>query len=271
MQAMSEFHDLSEVALNAEGKSWGNLGYWSDGDSYSDACRSLATLLGNSSALDSGSTVLDVGFGCGDQLLLWLSEFQVRSVAGVNYSHSQTRWAQQRGKASPYSERLDLLQGDVDNEELWRQWQESKARINRVLALDCLYHFPCRQRFLRRAAGLLTQGGCLGVTDFVLADGLSQRSLAHRALRWMLKQSRIPEHNLVYRDDYAGQLHEAGFERFEIVDISEQVMQGFWQWSRVRRDIPWHRWLKYEVTGRFLGWAYRKQVLRYCLVVAFRE
>lgn len=266
---MSEFYDLSEIPLNNEGEAWGNLGYWHGAEGYSQACRALAGLLGEHAALDFGCNVLDVGFGCGDQLLLWLSEFQVQSITGVNYSHSQTRQARQRLLDSHYGERADLVEGDVDDAALWHQWRERQLRVDRVLALDCLYHFPCRQAFWTRAAEVLNPNGRIAMTDFMLAGTHKRDSLAHRALQWMLKQSRIPEHNLVYREQYIAQLQQSGFSNVEVVDISEPVMQGFWCWTR-RRQLPWRRWLKYEVTGRFLHWAYRKQVLRYCLVVATR-
>lgn len=267
---MSEFYDLAEVPLNRGGQTWGNLGYWQDLDNYSDACRALAQLLGDAADLNSSSTVLDAGFGCGDQLLLWLSEFQVPAITGVNYSSSQTLRAQQHLQCSSYQSRADVRQADVDDAGLWRQWLDDGLRVDRVVALDCLYHFPSRERFWQRSATVLSERGRIAMTDLMLADTHKRTSLAHHALRWMFKQSKIPEGNVVHCQQYIEQLKAAGFSDVEVLDISDEVMQGFWRWTR-RRRLPWRRWIKYEVTGRFLNWAYRKQVLRYCVVVATRS
>ena len=77
-----EFHDLQELSLNVDIQtgallgSWGNLGYWfrDDGsviEHYSEAAKQLAYQLAMFSQLQSKHNVLDVGFGCGDQLIYW--------------------------------------------------------------------------------------------------------------------------------------------------------------------------------------------------------
>jgi len=58
---MAEFHDLAELALNRDGQSWGNLGYWQTAEDYSAACRDLAVLLGEKASLSSHSAVFDAG------------------------------------------------------------------------------------------------------------------------------------------------------------------------------------------------------------------
>lgn len=269
---MAEFHDLAELALNRDNQSWGNLGYWKSETEYSDACRALALLLGEQAGLDSQSKVFDAGFGCGDQLLLWLTHFRVAEVRGVNLSCSQTAYA--RGKLSEAGfEATAIVQGDINDSETWHATLDGN-RPSHVLALDCAYHFPSRLAFVTLAHQHLASAGRIALTDFMLSDRRRTGSITHQLLRWMLRRSHIAEANIVHRSRYLDQLRTAGFEEVKIIDISEHVMTGF---ARFVRSFPasakagWQARLKYAVTGRFLQWAYRRSILRYCLISATKS
>ena len=263
---MAEFHDLSELALNREGQSWGNLGYWQSATDYSDACRALATMLGEQAGLAHRSVVFDAGFGCGDQLLLWLEYFGVSRICGVNLSHSQTGHAKSLLASKDQNEAADaIIQGDINDPDIWSVTLNGE-RPSHVLALDCAYHFPSRPGFLVLAHQHLAPDGRLALTDFLLADQHRARGLRHWILRWMLKHSHIEETNIVHENVYRHQLLQAGYVEIRIDDISEYVMPHF---STGRgRKLPWTAWLKYVVTSRFLQWAHHRSVLRYCSIDA---
>lgn len=275
---MAEFHDLAELALNRDGQSWGNLGYWENAEDYSDACRALALLLGEQAGLDRRSLVFDAGFGCGDQLLLWRDHFHVGRIRGVNLSHSQTAYARNRlTEAGHPDEAAAIVQGDIGDPEIWRVALDGKEPSH-IVALDCTYHFPDRVAFFHLAQQHLAPAGRLALTDFMLADDHDSSALVHRLLRWMLKCSHIAEANIVHRDRYRRQLRESGFDDIQMIDVSDHVMPGFTRFIRkLRRDNSsagpsrkpgWFGLLKYRVTGRFLEWAYRRSVLRYCVISA---
>jgi len=271
---MAEFHDLAEVALNREGRSWGNLGYWQSETEYSDACRALALLLGEKAGLDHQSVVFDAGFGCGDQLLLWLEHFRVARIRGANLSRSQTEYARAKlTKAGFPAAATAIMQRDINDPEAWTA-ALGENKTSHVLALDCAYHFPDRVAFITLTHQHLAPAGRLGLTDFILSDQHRTGSFTHRLLRWMLKRSQIAEANMVHRDLYLRQLQEAGFSEIGIIDISDHVMPGFARFIRRFREsgklgkLGASRRLKYAVTGRFLQWAYRRSILRYCLISA---
>ncbi|CAO1649193.1 SAM-dependent methyltransferase [Parasphingorhabdus sp. NYA22] len=268
---MAEFHDLAELALNREGQSWGNLGYWQSETEYSDACRAIALLLGEQAGLDRQSVVFDAGFGCGDQLLLWLEHFRVARVRGANLSRIQTAYARTKlAKAGFSAAATAIVQGDINDPEVWRATLD-RNKPSHVLALDCAYHFPDRVAFIALAHKNLAPAGRLALTDFMLSDQHRTGSFTHRLLRWMLKRSHIAEANIVRRDLYLSQLQEAGFGEVRIVDISEHVMPGFARFIRTFRGsgkLGGSGPLKYAVTGRFLQWAHRRSILRYCLISA---
>ncbi len=263
---MSEFHDLAELALNREGESWGNLGYWKNAADYSGACRALALLLGEQACLDHKSVVFDAGFGCGDQLLLWLDHFRVAQIHGANLSCSQTAYAKNLLASNGRPEASGaILQGDINDPDIWSRALDSD-QPSHVLALDCAYHFTSRADFLELAHQHLGPAGELALTDFLLADRHDTNSFAHRLLRWMLKRARISEANIVARDVYLRQLKETGFGQIGITDISEHVMPAFSAGAGKKPGCA--GWIKYTVTSRCLKWAYHRSILRYCVVSA---
>ncbi len=270
---MGEFHDLTELALNRDGEAWGNLGYWTGAGHYSQACRALAAALGNAAGLDRDSVLFDAGFGCGDQLLLWLDQYAVADLCGVNISQSQTRLAQDRLEQSGHQAvAASIMQGDVDRPEDWQRAMAGR-RLSHVLALDCAYHFPDRRRFHARAADNLPTGGVLALTDFIRPDPEPGSGLRQSILRWMLGQSRIAPANIVDRARYVADLAAAGFANVSIRDISAEVMLGFAVGQRsfaaqASRSLPLRSRIKYAVTARFLHWAHAHALLGYVLVIA---
>jgi cyclopropane fatty-acyl-phospholipid synthase-like methyltransferase len=267
---MSEFHDLAELALNREGESWGNLGYWHTATEYSDACRALALLLGEQAGLDRQSVVFDAGFGCGDQLLFWLEHFRVAQVFGANLSRSQTAYAKAKLAKAGFPAATAIEQGDINDPGIWTAALDAD-HPSHVLALDCAYHFPSRVEFFTLAQQHLASAGRLALTDFMLADQHRTGSFTHRLLRWMLKRSHIAEANIVHRETYLRQLLQTGFGDIRITDISEHVMPGFAHSIHTLRQngkLSWSGRVKYNATGRFLEWAYRRSILRYCVISA---
>ena len=286
----SEFYDLSERLLNGGDAYWGNLGYWQAGDDYSTACEGLAHQLANAVNLNQDSRILDAGFGCGDQLLLWLKDYNIQFLCGINYSVSQTVLAKQRLKQFELSQSQasasdNIFQGDVA--DLKNGLAVACKDINTILALDCAYHFPSRKNFfndsfqiLKSSAktnqdnnGINTSTACIGLTDIVLAD--APLSWGKRMLlNIMLSASRIPKDNIVTLAEYQGQLQQAGFDCIASEDISEFVFEPFGNWLKSSKDavhkLRGHRsaGLKYRVTAAFLAWAYRNEVLRYIVISA---
>jgi cyclopropane fatty-acyl-phospholipid synthase-like methyltransferase len=305
----SEFHDLGERVLNSGSHYWGNLGYWQHSDDYSSACRSLAEQLAIELELDENSQIFDAGFGCGDQLLLWLNQYKARSIYGINYSQCQTdlakkRLAQKRlaklspENISPENQSYQLASDNIhygNIEDLCSQSQKQhsqhpldklkhEAIINRVIALDCAYHFPSRERFFSYSQQILTSQGRIGLADIVLSDkklSWCEKSL----LNTMLFLSRIPKQNIIPLHEYQQQLSDHGFIHIHSQNITEHVFMPFAQWLKhykqefyklesaatdAKKGLKQKKsaWLKYDVTARFLAWAYQKNILSFVIVSA---
>jgi ubiquinone/menaquinone biosynthesis C-methylase UbiE len=285
-EPVSEFYDLSERILNTADLYWGNLGYWQEGSDYSTACAHLARSLAEAVDLDQNSEVFDAGFGCGDQLLLWMREYHVEFLCGINYSVSQTELAQQRLQQAGFKESVNnLYQGNITelNHYLDRHLESHTKNINRILALDCAYHFPSRKQFIEDSYRILNASKNngyskkIGFTDIVLANTASGKALPWRKrilLNTMLRLSQIPQKNIITLQEYEQQLHQSGFEQVSSQDISEHVFLPFGHWlvsqeDRIKKSTDKRSiWLKYKITSAFLAWAYNNEILRYVIINA---
>jgi SAM-dependent methyltransferase len=156
-------------------------GYW-DNPAVSDAqaragfaaaaealCRQLLARAG----IRPGERVLDVGCGFGGTIASLNAGWQGLELTGLNLDPRQIARAR----------RLVLPSGD--NRITWVVGDAGAlpcpdASQDVVLAVECIFHFPSRERFLAEAARVLRPGGRLVLSDFVPITPLA---LAWRRLR----------------------------------------------------------------------------------------
>lgn len=288
---IDEFYDLEDLQLNLNPSSfkretsWGNLGYWqlnpqgqietpSDQLSYAHACSELAMQLANLAKLNQLSedhVVLDTGFGCGDQLLVWHARYGVKYLYGINYSQSQTQLALNLVKEHGI-QTYTLKQGDACDD---KQWKPFPRQFDRILALDCIYHFNDKSRYLDTCAGRLKDQGILAISDLLLSKPIAN-PLHGLLLRLICKLSHIPYGNLMTLANYEQNLKALGLELTDSWDVSEHVFIPFGTWlDAFIKDLDKgdnagkkRNWLKYKGTAWFLRWAYNKQILKYYLLQA---
>ncbi|MCG8669884.1 MAG: class I SAM-dependent methyltransferase, partial [Pseudomonadales bacterium] len=137
------FFDSQDILLNIEQThTWGNFGYWENTQRYATACEQLAKKLGTEAKLQAQDHVLDLGFGCGDQLQVWNQHFGVEHIEGWNISQEQYAIALQKH----YDCNVELHCGDFFSKTVYDQ-----AQYDKILALDSAYHFNTRSRFFEFA------------------------------------------------------------------------------------------------------------------------
>ncbi len=281
--AQNEFHDLAELQLNINPitktitSSWGNLGYWQAASHYPQACEQLArevALMGN---LNSTHKMLDTGFGCGDQLLLWIQEFNVKTLYGLNVSHSQTEFAKEKIANASFNINtvceLDAADGCSE-----ASWQALDNDFQRIMALDCIYHFSDKTRYFSLCEKHLAEDGVLVVSDLLLLkDQLSfmQKFL----LKSICALSHIPYKNFKTFDQYQQQLADSGLSITQHKDISQQVFLPFGNWLKtyipsVNNNSSKSKnssWLKYKGVAKFLAWGDKQEIFSYCILKIERK
>jgi ubiquinone/menaquinone biosynthesis C-methylase UbiE len=142
-------------------------GYWSDTSSaagstedFAQAAEGLSRRLCDAAGAGDGMRILDVGCGLGGTLGSLNERFRNVSLVGLNIDSRQLDRA--RAQAKPKSENTmafvtaDACQLPFDSES-----------FDAVLAVECVFHFPSRVKFLKEARRVLRPGRLLALSDFV--------------------------------------------------------------------------------------------------------
>lgn len=115
-------------------------------------------------AMQDGQAVLDAGCGFGGTLAAIADRWQDMQLTGINIDGRQLDIARAQVPEARF------VEGDACALPF------EAATFDRVLAVECIFHFPSRLRFLQEAVRVLKPGGYLALSDFVPASLSNARS-----------------------------------------------------------------------------------------------
>ncbi len=152
------------------GQLWENQvhwGYWEDPKAaegtradYTAAMEAMNGVLFHAGKLTDGQKLLDVGCGFGGTLQQINGAYSDMDLTGLNIDPRQLAAAD--AQITPtYGNTLRWVEGDAC------ELPFEDNSFDRILAVECIFHFPSRQKFLAEAARVLKPGGYLAVSDFV--------------------------------------------------------------------------------------------------------
>lgn len=146
-----------------------------------------------------------------------------------------------------------------------------KGSVDRIFALDCVYHFSSRQKFLEGCANGLRDDGRIVMTDLIFGDNITgfQRLL----MRVVCVLTGASYSNFKIQKDYQQDFIRAGFDDISIQDISTDVfpgLQGFI--GRHRKEMSIYEiagsWTAYLVFARVLKWWWETGAVLFVFVQA---
>jgi microcystin synthetase protein McyJ len=206
---------------------WLNLGYWQRAQSYPDACADLARKLAEAARLGRGDVVLDAGFGFAEQDLLWVREYDVARIVGLNVTKLHVDVAQQRVRSLGLGERLDLRLGSATEIPL------EAGTVDKVVALESAFHFDTRERFFEEAYRVLRPGGRIALADCMPFVGEKPSGLWNR---WGWRRWGVPPANIYDRTAYEQKLAARGFTQIEVESIRQYVFPGMHRYAEQRKQ-----------------------------------
>jgi SAM-dependent methyltransferase len=144
-------------------------GYWADparaicdDDDYAAAADQLTLELCAAAGIASSERVLDAGCGFGGTVALLNERFERMDLKGLNID------ARQLDRARSLVVARDGNAVGFDRGDACRLPYPDSS-FDRILAVECIFHFASREQFFREALRTLRPGGTLTLTDFLPA------------------------------------------------------------------------------------------------------
>lgn len=148
-------------------------GYWDDPGSatldwgeFAAAMDRLDAEVVAAAGIEDGQAVLDAGCGFGGTLASLSAKRPSLKLTGLNIDPRQLKVARVQTPGATF------VEGDACAMPF------PDGAFDRVLAVECIFHFPSRLRFLKEAARVLKPGGRASLSDFVPVGDVRARGLA---------------------------------------------------------------------------------------------
>eukprot|EP00929_Paragymnodinium_shiwhaense_P068822 TRINITY_DN34691_c0_g1_i1.p1 TRINITY_DN34691_c0_g1~~TRINITY_DN34691_c0_g1_i1.p1 ORF type:complete len:1357 (-),score=153.86 TRINITY_DN34691_c0_g1_i1:211-4281(-) len=212
MWALRQQQLAGENSPCTEEKQWMNIGCSKEiangGDrqaaAYASAAENLADMLGQSLQLDETNKLLCCGCGYGEELRYFSQKYRCKAITGLEIDGDFA------GRFSNRDRRVRMLQGAT--EDLAWLFGANPGQFDTAVALDSIYHFSDKSRFIEECGRKLLNVGSIGLTDFV-----AKKPLPHALALALRVFCNI--HSVWSLQGYREALRKSGFEDVEVTEL----------------------------------------------------
>ncbi|KAF9976562.1 hypothetical protein BGZ73_008317 [Actinomortierella ambigua] len=242
-------YGLQHAFLNLEVTGWWfNMGLWPEKSelqqrttrlAFRDACKALVRKVVHGIDINEQSSILDVGFGCGDQDVFMAQQYKPGRITGITIEPIQHHAAEQLVKHSDVGDtKIALYIADASKlPEFLSSHTEvlggapgtkEASFFTHVVSIDSAYHYRTRRQFLENAFQYLHPGGVgrLAMADMVLAKPVPTSAVGQWVFNKVFDAMQIPPTNMKPLAEYRRDLEETGFQDIEIECVEERVFAG---------------------------------------------
>ena len=251
---------------------WQNMGYWEEQSTFREACEKLTRLVAESISLTSNDALLDLGYGCGEEIKYIQNLYSPRLIRGCTSHPRQSQYAKF------LCARTRSIYLETDDAISWcQQYPRTMGGrqvelFDAVVLIDCAYHFKTRRKlFESLATHCLHTGSRVGLADIVLSPSFNAVPLwKQRLMMYVLfPLMSVPIENMKVIADYKADLVDAGFTQIKVRTITANVfspLSGYIRAnSKARQD---RRWLPFLFFSYILQWWCANDLLEYVIVSA---
>lgn len=226
----------------------------------------LVCEVADSIKVESQDSLLDFGYGCGEEIKFLQQKYSPRSINGC------TSHALQNEIANELCAGLDSVSLDCADALEWvRSFQG--PRFDCAIVVDAVYHFKTRKQFLQYLCRkCLNPGGRVALADIVLSDSFKlstsfiQRLGLSHPLFWVFKCLSVPAANMLTQSEYIAMLQSIGYRDVSIRIVTANVFPGLATYIE-NRTVD-YRWSGFYIFAKLLRWWTRNRYLEYVIVSA---
>lgn len=248
-----------------------NWGYWETEtdkvpDTRAEASLNLLMQVVRKAKIRKEHYVLDVGCGLGATSFETFRISECQKIIGIDMCCPEIEYA--RKTFEDYRDNVEFKCMNAT------QLEFDSETFDRVMGIECAFHFKTRELFLKQTKRVLKTDGKLILTDWIKGD-TGEGKFASFFANLVLTYWNIPPKNIVNKKQYKIILEQNGFKNIEVYSIAQHVIPPYIKYIQskkgnreLRGSMGKFDTMLYSIMLTVVNRLYKKNMIDYVLVYA---